>query len=436
MSSGLAIASVTAVLKDLLNNGLIDHDVSATVGVVKVTALAPDRVPTGDKDEESQLNLFLYQVTPNPGWRNRDLPSMDSGGRVTTNPALALDLHYLLSAYASDELHAEILLGYGMQLLHETPVLTREAVRAALAPPFPVPGGGSLPPALQALNTSALADQVELVKISPAHLPGDELTKLWTAFQAHYRPTGAYLASVVLIESERSTRPAPPVRDRNLYVVPFRSPQVDRVVAAAGEGEPILAQGMVALEGRRLRSELTRVNVAGIVVDPLQVTDTRLVVRLPAGLRAGVQGLQVVQPQLMGTPPVPHRGVESNACAFVLRPRVTDVTVSDVVDSTVGGVTVRAADVGLELDPPVGRSQRVVLLLNELHPAPAGPPPRAYSFPAAPRPPTDPPEAASLVVKVAGVVPGDYLVRVQVDGAESVVAAGADGRPDQPRVTL
>ena len=40
MSSPLAIAAVTAVLKDLLNNGLIDHDLASTVGGVRVTAQA------------------------------------------------------------------------------------------------------------------------------------------------------------------------------------------------------------------------------------------------------------------------------------------------------------------------------------------------------------------------------------------------------------
>ena len=46
MSSPLAIAGVTAVLKDLLNNGLIDRDLSKHVGDVKVSSLPPDRIYT------------------------------------------------------------------------------------------------------------------------------------------------------------------------------------------------------------------------------------------------------------------------------------------------------------------------------------------------------------------------------------------------------
>ena len=136
MSTALAIAGVSAVLRDLLNDGLVNGNVSGVLGSsVTVSLLAPDRVvPTGGT-EASQLNLFLYGVTPNAGWRNEALPSRDGAGRARlSNPPLALDLHYLLSAYSAGDLHAEILLGYAMQLLHEMPVLTREAIRTALNP--------------------------------------------------------------------------------------------------------------------------------------------------------------------------------------------------------------------------------------------------------------------------------------------------------------
>jgi hypothetical protein len=149
MSNALALASVTAVLKDLLDNALVDHSVSGAVGgPVTVTALAPNRIKAGD-DERTQLNLFLYHVTPNSGWRNEGLPSRNGRGDRLSNPPLALDLFYLLSAYGKQAFECEILLGYAMQMLHETPVLSRDAIRKTLTPPSPV-GGGILPPALGA----------------------------------------------------------------------------------------------------------------------------------------------------------------------------------------------------------------------------------------------------------------------------------------------
>ncbi|MBZ5506426.1 MAG: DUF4255 domain-containing protein [Acidobacteriia bacterium] len=208
MSSPLAIAAVTATLKDLLNDGLLNHDLSA-VGSVTVSSTAPDRITTG-ANEANQLNLFLYQVTPNLGWRNVGLPSRDGSGQRLANPPLALDLHYLLTAYGAQDFNAEILLGYAMQLLHETPVLTRAQLRTVLGKPSPV-DGAILPPLFKNLPVLDLADQVELIKIAPVFLSSEELSKLWTAMQARYRTTMAYLVSVVLIQSTAPVKAAPPV---------------------------------------------------------------------------------------------------------------------------------------------------------------------------------------------------------------------------------
>ena len=170
MSTALGIASVTALLRNLLDDGLVDDTVINSVGPVKVSALAPDLIPlTGDAP--SQLNLFLYQVMPNQGWRNAGLPSRDGRGDRLTNPPLAVDLHYLVTAYASKDLHAEILLGHAIQILHETPGLSRDAIRRGLGDPgLNVDPTNLLPPDLRALSTSELADQVEAIRIAP-HVP-------------------------------------------------------------------------------------------------------------------------------------------------------------------------------------------------------------------------------------------------------------------------
>ena len=178
MSNALALGAVTAVLRDLLNNGLIDQDMTGTIGGnVSVTALPPDRIDVGENREKSQLNLFLYQVTPNQGWRNVGLPSRDARGDRVANPPLALDLHYLLTAYGEQEFHGEILLGYAMHTLHETPVLARDAIRLALGAPPPVIGS-VLPPAQRSLVAAELADQIEQIKITPQSLSTEEMSRL------------------------------------------------------------------------------------------------------------------------------------------------------------------------------------------------------------------------------------------------------------------
>jgi hypothetical protein len=446
VSSALAIASVTAVMKDLLNNGLIDHNLADTVGNVDVSALAPDRVDQILANKESsRLNLFLYQVTPNTGWRNASLPSRDARGERVSNPPLALDLHYLLTAYGAFDLHAEILLGYGMQLLHETPVLTRNAIRTALALP-PVVGSGGLPTELQSLATSELADQIEMVKITPETLNTEEISRLWTALQAHYRPTAAYQATVVLIESKQSTKTPLPVRQRLIYAVPFQQPLILEIRSQQTPGgpivpgQPILAGHTLVLVGQRLRSEDVRVEVADIETVPADadISDTQILVAVPAGLRCGLHAIRVIHRRMMGSPPAPHRGVESNMAAFLLRPRITSVTAANVQGA---GSEARSADLTVTVDPAVGDEQRVLLLLNRLASS-SGPAEEnaSYSFQAPSRLPPSPPPGpsgttGSLTIPIQGVKPGTYLVRLQVDGADSILSE-AGGPFVSPHVIL
>ncbi|MGH9944180.1 MAG: DUF4255 domain-containing protein [Pyrinomonadaceae bacterium] len=453
MSTALAIASVTAVLKDLLSNGLIDHDVSASVGDVLVSALPPDRIDALDTEKKSRLNIFMYQVTPNAGWRNVGLPSRDGRGERLGNPPLALDLHYLLTAYGLEEFHAEILLGYGMQLLHETPVLTRDAIRRTLTPPSLVTGGSGLPAHLEALFASELAEQVEQIKIVPQSLTTEEISRMWAAFGAKYRPTAAYQTSVVLIESRRSTKSALPVRARNIYVVPFKQPVIELIKSQAtaidpvSVDQPILAGHRLVLAGQQLRGEETTVSVNGMEVAPAagDITETQIIVPLPPSLVAGVQGVQLIHRRLLGSPPVSHRGVESNVAAFVLRPRIIEPIGIGGVQGT-GGAP-RSATVNLHLEPAVGPSQRAVLLLNEL--VPTSSPPgsleavaQSYSFNVPARlnlqsPPSIPPlPSNNLSIPVSGVKAGTYLVRVQVDGAQSPLGTDALGRYHSPQLVI
>jgi len=99
----------------------------------------------------------------------------------------------------------------------------------------------------------------------------------------------------------------------------------------------------------------------------------------------------------------------------------------------------------LKLNPPVGDSQSVVLLLNEL--APTVSPPVAssgasYTFVAPSRtnvsPPLSPPDAMQdFAIPIRGVKAGTYLVRVQVDGAESPLIANVNtGQFVEPQVEI
>jgi hypothetical protein len=153
-------------------------------------------------------------------------------------------------------------------------------------------------------------------------------------------------------------------------------------------------------------------------------------------LRAGVQSVQVVHQLLMGTPETVHRGFESNAAVFMLQPTIT-AAIGNLSSQVVDGVTVFAATVTIHFVPRVGRDQRVILLLNEFN-APNHRPPHAYSFPAPAKNgiANDPVlDTETIAFAVTGLIGGEYLVRTQVDGAQSLLGPAA-GPYNTPKITV
>lgn len=451
MSNALAVASVSFALVDLLNNGLIDRDISASLGDVNVTALPPDKVDALQANGQSQLNLFLYNVTQNQAWRNVGYPSLDSQGNRIDNPPLALDLHYLLTAYGAEQFHSEILLGYGMQLFHETPVLPRAAIRKSLSAPSQVAEGASgLPVALLNLFTSGLADQVEMIKIWPQTLTTEEISRLWTAFQAKYRPTAAYQCSVLLIQSEAPTAVAPPVRRRTVTAIPFSPPIITQILSISSNASPPAETTDPILPGSKLVIIGTQLTGTGptsvlfgseeVIPDPGDATPTKIIVALPSDLTAGAQSVTIVQQANVGIPPVPHRTIESAPATFVLHPVILNIQPTLGVSTVTGGPVTQ---LDLTLDPPVAATQNIMLLLNQV-PGTLSPPgtPLSYSFAAPPpyslaSPPAQTPAPSALIsIPYYGVVPGPYLVRVQVDGAESLLTQDSNGVFNGPQVNL
>src|SRR5262249_8125139 len=206
MSSAFAIAGVSAVLQVHLTN-LYAGFASVFGSTVTVSAKAPDIVQESfaGGGAENQVNLFLHQVTHNAGWRNQDLPSVGADGRTRlSNPKLALDLHYLLTAYGSDDWQAEALLGLALLMLHENPVFTRQDISNAITS-LPVT---NLSPSLAA---AGLADQIELLKITPATLGREEMAWLWPALRPAYRPPSPFQVSAVLTDPQTPEIVPPPV---------------------------------------------------------------------------------------------------------------------------------------------------------------------------------------------------------------------------------
>lgn len=429
MSNHLAIATVTFILGQI-----VDAAAKAAVPGAGVTTQRPDAL-NNTTTPQPPVNLYLYQVSPNGAWRNDDLPTRATNGGLLRRPQAALDLFYLLTFFGDEtELEPQRILGSVATALHARPVLTREKIRSAIQTVVDADPN-------HYLAGSDLAEQVELVKFSPLPLNLEELSKLWSVFlQTPYSLSVAYQGSVVLLEAEGSPQQAAPVRERNVYVEPIRRPEIEHLLSRSGPnvppaaGRPIVSPNQLVIRGRELQGADTRVLIGGIEVTSFaESSNTQIILSIPAGVRAGTRALRVVHRTMMGTPPTPHGAVESNAVTFELRPRITSpVSVANVQGSD---DEPRSGNVTAQLDPEVGRTQRVTLLLNERHP-PQGRVPRSYAFEAPPRQPTAPETSASITIPVSGVAPGEYLVRVRVDGAESLLESDASGEYDSPEVEI
>lgn len=419
MSSALAIAGVTAVLRDLLNDGFVNNDVSGVVGGnVEVSALAPDRVLANGNLEQPQLNIFLHQVTPNTGWRNECLPSRNRTGQRLSNPPLALDLHYLLIAYGIEDLQAEILLGYAMQLLHENPVFRRAEITAALNPSPSV--GAGLPLALQALANSGLADQVEQIKVIPEYLNSEEMSKLWTAFQSNYRPTAAYQATVALIETERPTRTPLPVLTRgpvdpetNLETGIIAQAHLIPPVPTINELVPLNQQTAVrmgedfSLNGHHLNGENIRIQFSNRQLDdPIEInsvpgsTATRITAQIPNQPEdwiAGIYQVRVLVEQPILLQPGETEQKSSNSIPFILAPNFSGVAINREPNNDV--------TVNLTASPEVRPGQTVSFILGQ-NESPANPIEE---------------QTDNLTFVFNNLAAGDYWARLRVDGVDSLL---------------
>lgn len=202
MSSEFILTVVTAVLKNLLENGLVESAAMSSLGDVKVSIVAPDHISVGT-DEQTQLNLFFYLMTQNrdADWiakkrrGDRD-QSVENPG--SEKPPLGLNLHYLLTAYGSKDFQTELLLGYVMKLLRDMPI-TNDTIHTTLKH-IADNSDGFFAQALAATSITDLSEQIGEIKIYPKFFNTEEMSKLWSLLHGSYRPSIAYEVSTVLIK--------------------------------------------------------------------------------------------------------------------------------------------------------------------------------------------------------------------------------------------
>lgn len=405
MSDALAIAATTVALRNLLMNqvpalleGSFGFDVSTS---------APD---VAGKDLAGlRLNLFLYRVEPNAGWRNMDMPRQMRPGESGT-PPLPLNLNYLLTVYNATGIDADAtslrVLGAAMSVLHDHPLLGAQELRDTL-----------LDDELQPI--SDVADQIERLRITQLPLTIDDLSKLWSAFQTSYRMSVAYEVSVVLIDSRRPARaPLPVLRrgseDRGAEVGARTAATLTGVTAplsqpAARQGELLVFSGANLEPGALLR-------MTSMAADPPAPRE------LPAEAGEGGTTLSVILPTVPAEwapgfyraavveRPAGAPVIVSNEVVFALAPKVSLSATSATAGDTLT----------LACSPRVRPGQRVLVLFGD----------RQVSVLGIVNPlPDTSPTTVTFVVPDAGA--GTHVVRLRVDGVDSipVILAGTPPLP-------
>ncbi len=394
MSNSLAIAATTATIRNLLLTQMPQRD--GDLGDLQVTTQPPDAARKGVTS--SQINLFLYQTMINGAWRNMDLPRQVRPGE-SASPPLALNLHYLITAYGrgdgDNESVSHRVLGSAMSVLHDHPVLGRDEIALALA-------------------NNDLGSQFERLRISPLTTPLDEMSKLWTALQTQYRLSVNYEITVILIDSRLPVSSAPPVikrgdAGRGPSVVAGAAPTLSGITPplsqpAARLGEDIILTGTqlstVDASARFANPHLP----APVVLTPsVGPAPGQLDVHLrsqpedPTAFTRWVPGFYTVSLVVVhsGMPPI-----VSNAVPFMLAPQIT-VSPNNAAAGSFP-LTVTCA-------PRLADGQAVLLLFGD-----------KQIWPDSITTPADPSQPSAVDFTVPNATVGKYLVRLRVDGVDSI----------------
>ncbi|PZD70855.1 hypothetical protein C1752_08849 [Acaryochloris thomasi RCC1774] len=416
MNSGLAIASITAVLKNLLEDGLVQNTALSSMGNILVTTLPPDQISVG-VDGQPQLNLFLYQVSQN---RNAD---WIGHGAQETNPdnfsrsaqanplnetsRLAINLHYLITVYGTQDFQTEMLLGCVMQLMHQSPVLSNDAIRSSLKHAASMNRAGPFAQAVASNSFDVLINQLGQVQIEPDLFDTEQMSKLWSLLQGSYRPSVTYQVSMVSISSEKSSNPM--VMDSREEASNDREvPVIEKVIASPATNGAITPGCDLILYGKHLDGDITKVRLDGDELTPTVVEDIRLLVKSSPTLQAGVHQIQVIHKEV--TDPLSASGISSNAATFILRPRIT---ASAKIPNSDSQQQSEETTIAVQFTPKISPQQQVYLKLISVDEYSD----KVYQI----RTPPGDLETDTVEISVNDIPSGPYLVQAQVDGAESLL---------------
>ncbi len=398
MSSSQAIAGVTIMLDFLISQGASQELGIEEVGVEKVTTKPPDKARE-DGQDANKINIFLYQTNPNSAWRNLDMPNKVKPGE-TGKPPLALNLYYLITAYGKEDedIASHSLLGAAMRVLHDHPLIRSKDIERAIKS---LKGRKK-----KLLEHSNLKNQIERISITPTNLSLEEISRLWGTFQTQYRISAAYEVSVVLIESKIQVKTPLPVLSRGPddrgpssqadMIPPL--PSITAIKLPENEfyftiGKDLILEGYNLKNSEKVQFEHPLLENPIVVTRLEVISDNQIKVNLNPNKQWLAGSYNVTVDVKDGRERV------TNSMTFPLVPEVElhpkVIPSSDLVKN-----------LALECNLPVQAGQEVALLLGDQ----AIP----YQFL------SEEQQSQRLSFNVSNVTPGTYVVRLRIDGVDSV----------------
>lgn len=399
MSNYKAIATVTAVLRNILEDSqkIIDKNDTVADASIVVKTSSPAKLDGSFNNGAGVLNLFLYRITYNPACCNLNSPTRTKNGQpLIVKPTIALDLHYILTASAENDLKAQLMLSKAMITLHENSLIPKDKITETILKPKSADKG--------ILERSNLDTQVASLKINLHILPIEELTKIWSSFfQTDYQLSVAYKVGVVLLESDLEPVLSLPVSKRQLHVVPIKQPVIEKIepqIMLYNSAKNLIISGrylsndkvLVRIDDKEIEAKNQNLSENQISIDfaDLKVND----------VLAGIKQVQILQKiRFDENDQEGHKGSASNIAVFMLSPNLKNAT------SNNGKLT-------LDFEPGITEHQKVHILIGDYQ--------INYD-------PTKDPEGGYPRKKISIDIPDDiltdiiYPVQLRVDNASSSI---------------
>jgi len=330
----LDLSVITDTLKNMLEDCIANTPLWNTENplvkpfTITVTGAQPEAVKN---DGNCQLSLYLLHICQDKFQRNS--PVMGPRSSVIPQQPLALDLYYLLTAYAGkDYTQEQQAMSIALRCFYNNPII-KSVVQGD---------------AHQEFTVSMEVDSA------------DERSRLWQALATPLRLSVVYKVSVVFIAPDvPATRPAPPVTKIDLLAVPASLPSLSSTLRTVTFAAPdqtaahpdirtfnqtpatVAAEQSFLLQGSGLNQSTShRVYLLTLDGTEYDVTSTWLVSGSPPASQSATQ-VVLQLPNTVGSPPdTPPAGVyqlrvgsdKASGDATTIRSNATPFSIAARVD--------------------------------------------------------------------------------------------------------